>query len=82
MIVQTYFDKAIEKLQDQKLNDEAEMLRSATVDVKIRPREHVRDDAGYSTFAITERYIDVELQKCAKSAREKEIIRRTNKAMG
>lgn len=85
-IVQTCFDKAIEKLQAQKLNDEAEMLRSATVhwlrhtgisdDVKIRPKEHVRDDAGHSSSAITDRYIDVELQERAKSARKKEIMRK------
>ena len=30
-------------------------------DVKQRPREHVRDDAGHSSGAITDKYIDVEL---------------------
>jgi hypothetical protein len=57
------------------------MLRSATVhwlrhtgisdDVKVRPREHVRDDAGHSSGAITDRYIDVELQERAKSSARK-----------
>lgn len=59
------------------------MLRSATVhwlrhtgiseDVKIRPREHVRDDAGHSSSAITDRYIDVELQARAQSAKNKSL---------
>ena len=42
-------------------------------DVKIRPREHVRDDAGHSSSAITDRYIDVELKERAKSADDKSI---------
>lgn len=82
-IVQTCFDAAIDTLTDENLKDEADMLRSATVhwlrhtgisdDVKIRPREHVRDDAGHSSSAITDRYIDIELQERAKSARSKKI---------
>ena len=40
-------------------------------DVKIRPREHVRDDAGHSSGAITDKYIDVELAARAKSAKNK-----------
>ena len=74
------FDKAILNLEQQS-PEEAEILRSATVhwlrhtgiseDVKIRPREHVRDDAGHNSSAITDRYIDVELQERAKSARKK-----------
>ena len=66
------------------LNDEAEVLRSATVhwlrhtgisdDVKIRPREHVRDDAGHSSSSITDKYIDIELQERARSAKKKVII--------
>jgi|GEM_PF-3743224 hypothetical protein len=31
-------------------------------DVKHRPREHVHDDAGHGSGAITDRYIDVNLQ--------------------
>ena len=62
---------------------EAESLRVATVhwlrhtgiseDVKTRPREHVRDDAGHSSSAITDRYIDVELKARAKSAKNKNL---------
>jgi len=83
-IAQICFDKAVENLVRQKKTEEAEMLRSATVhwlrhtgisdDVKIRPREHVRDDAGHSSGAITDRYIDVELQARAKSATKKKSM--------
>lgn len=84
MIVQTCFDAAIQQLQKEKLSEEAEVLRSATVhwlrhtgisdDVKIRPREHVRDDAGHSSSSITDKYIDIELQERAASAKKKVII--------
>lgn len=82
-IVQVCFDQAISKLHEKKLFEEADMLRSATVhwlrhtgisdDVKWRPREHVRDDAGHSSSAITDRYIDIELQERARSAKRKTI---------
>ena len=42
-------------------------------DVKIRPREHVRDDAGHSSSATTDRYIDVELAARYLSAQHKTI---------
>ena len=80
-LIQTCFDAAVEKLRVQDENEEAEMLRSATVhwlrhtgisdDVKHRPREHVRDDAGHSSSAITDRYIDIELKDRANTARGK-----------
>jgi integrase len=83
-IVQLCFDQAIEKLQTNGAKEDAEILRSATVhwlrhtgisdDVKIRPREHVRDDAGHSSSSITDKYIDIELQERAASARKKVII--------
>jgi hypothetical protein len=41
--------------------------------VKSRPREHVRDDAGHGSSAITDRYIDVELRARHASARKKII---------
>lgn len=82
-IVQACFDKAIEKLTNDGFTEEAEMLMSATVhwlrhtgiseDVKIRPREHVRDDAGHSSSAITDRYIDIELRARHASAKKKPI---------
>ena len=47
-------------------------------DVKTRPREHVRDDAGHSSSAITDRYIDVELVERAKSAKKKPMVEDLN----
>ena len=83
-IVQLCFDEAIKKLQITGAKEDAEILRSATVhwlrhtgisdDVKIRPREHVRDDAGHSSSSITDKYIDIELQERAASAKKKVII--------
>ncbi len=82
-IVQRCFDRAMERLKADGFHDEAEALVSATVhwlrhtgiseDVKIRPREHVRDDAGHSSSAITDRYIDIELRARHASARKKVI---------
>jgi hypothetical protein len=61
----------------------AENLKAATVhwlrhtgisdDVKIRPREHVRDDAGHGSGAITDRYIDIELRRRHATAKKKTI---------
>lgn len=80
-LMQTCFDAAVEQLRSQNEYEEAEMLRSATVhwlrhtgisdDVKHRPREHVRDDAGHSSSAITDRYVNVELKERANTARDK-----------
>ena len=42
-------------------------------DVKIRSREHVRDDAGHSSSATTDRYINVELSARYFSAQHKTI---------
>jgi hypothetical protein len=36
---------------------------SISDDVKHRPREHVRDDAGHSSSAITDKYINVEARE-------------------
>lgn len=83
-LVQLCFDKATEQLRLEQQVEEADNLASATVhwlrhtgiseDVKIRPREHVRDDAGHSSSATTDRYIDVELQARYQSARKKTIV--------
>jgi site-specific recombinase XerD len=82
-IVQHCFDRAMERLKQDNFFDEAEMLHSATVhwlrhtgiseDVKTRPREHVRDDAGHGSSAITDRYIDIELRARHASAKKKLI---------
>lgn len=82
-IVQECFDLAIDRLRAQGEPEEADALQAATVhwlrhtgiseDVKLRPREHVRDDAGHGSSAITDRYIDVERQARHASARKKKI---------
>jgi len=82
-IVQYCFDQAIEQLNKDKMAEEAETLIEATVhwlrhtgisdDVKTRPREHVRDDAGHSSSAITDKYIDIEKRARHHSAKKKQI---------
>lgn len=66
-IVQQCFDVAFERMRKDGLEDDAAELKAATVhwlrhtdiseDVKIRPREHGRDDAGHSSMQTTDRYI-------------------------
>ena len=83
-IVQKCFDFAVDNLKKDGYQEEAETLLEATVhwlrhtgiseDVKHRPREHVRDDAGHSTSAITDKYIDIELKERHRSAKKKIII--------
>ena len=83
-IVQSCFDKSIHRLEEDHHLEEAESLNEATVhwlrhtgisdDVKHRPREHVRDDAGHSSSATTDKYIDVELRERHKSAKLKPIL--------
>lgn len=83
-IVQYCFDVAIEQLARDGFSEEAETFKEVTVhwlrhtgisdDVKIRPREHVRDDAGHSSSATTDKYIDIELKERHRSARKKTIF--------
>ncbi len=82
-IVQYCFDKTMEALKKDGFTEEAESLIEATVhwlrhtgisdDVKHRPREHVRDDAGHSSSATTDKYIDIELKERHRSAKNKPI---------
>jgi integrase len=82
-IVQACFDEAEQAMRRDGFNEDADALTAATVhwlrhtgiseDVKHRPREHVRDDAGHGSSAITDRYIDVELTERHASARKKRI---------
>ncbi|PCJ26105.1 MAG: integrase [SAR86 cluster bacterium] len=82
-IVQKCFDQAAEKMRKEGFEEDAQRLGAATVhwlrhtgiseDVKHRPREHVRDDAGHGSSAITDRYIDVERAERHASARRKLI---------
>jgi hypothetical protein len=82
-VVQQCFDQTIIKLQKNGFIEEADSLLEATVhwlrhtgisdDVKTRPKEHVRDDAGHSSSAITDKYIDIELRERHKSAKAKPL---------
>lgn len=82
-IVQGCFDRATDDLLKDGFVEEAEALKEVTVhwlrhtgisdDVKVRPREHVRDDAGHSSSAITDHYIDIELHERHQSAKNKLI---------
>ena len=82
-LVQKVFDESVERLKRDNQAEEATQLAAATVhwlrhtgisdDVKIRPKEHVRDDAGHSSSSITDKYIDVELNERHQSARRKRI---------
>lgn len=82
-IVQYCFNKTVERMQLDGFIEEAQNLQSATVhwlrhtgisdDVKIRPREHVRDDAGHGSSVTTDRYIDVDLRERHASAKKKLI---------
>ncbi len=82
-IIQTCFDQAIDKLKQDEHTEEADSLGEATVhwlrhtgisdDVKHRPREHVRDDAGHGSGAITDRYIDVNLKDRHRTAKNKQL---------
>lgn len=82
-IVQKCFDAAAIRLKEDKHFLEAENLIEATVhwlrhtgisdDVKQRPREHVRDDAGHSSSAITDKYIDIHLKERHESGVNKSL---------
>ncbi len=82
-IVQNCFDRAYERMQQDGLEEDAADLKAATVhwlrhtgiseDVKFRPREHVRDDAGHASMATTDRYIDSDRRERHASAARKRI---------
>jgi len=82
-LIQKCFDEAADKLESDGQFEEATSLRAVTVhslrhtgiseDVKRRPREHIRDDAGHSSSAITNRYVDIELRERARSAKNKSM---------
>lgn len=80
-IVQQCFDHAVERMNTEGLADESHELQAATVhwlrhtgiseDVKQRPVDHVRDDAGHASSLTTDRYIDAERRERHASARHK-----------
>lgn len=88
-LIQCCFDAAAEKLKEQGKVDEANSLNTATVhwlrhtgisddiNKRGRPLGHVRDDAGHTSVATTDRYNDVELKMRHASAVNKKIIEKT-----
>jgi site-specific recombinase XerD len=82
-IVQRCFDAAYQRMKDDGLENDALDLKTATVhwlrhtgiseDVKVRPREHVRDDAGHSSMQTTDRYIESDLRERHESGRQKRV---------
>ncbi|TGG95679.1 site-specific integrase [Natronospirillum operosum] len=80
-MVQNCFDQAVERMRLEGLADESYELQAATVhwlrhtgiseDVKVRPVDHVRDDAGHASSLTTDRYIDAERRERHASARNK-----------
>jgi site-specific recombinase XerD len=82
-IVQLCFDNTYQRMLDDGLEDDAMELKAATVhwlrhtgiseDVKVRPREHVRDDAGHASMATTDRYIDSDLRERHASSKHKPV---------
>ena len=82
-IVQLCFDTAYSRMKKDGLEEDAIELQTATVhwlrhtgiseDVKFRPREHVRDDAGHASMATTDRYIESDLRERHESGRKKRL---------
>lgn len=83
LIVQNCFDTAYQRMIQDGLAEDADDLKVATVhwlrhtgiseDVKFRPREHVRDDAGHASMATTDRYIESDLRERHESGRKKRV---------
>ncbi len=82
-IVQYCFDQAYEAMVQDGFKDDAQRLHEATPhwlrhtgisnDVKFRPREHVRDEAGHASIATTDLYINFQDQERHASGRGKRI---------
>lgn len=82
-VVQQCFDAAYLRMKQDSLEEDAADLKAATVhwlrhtgiseDVKVRPREHVRDDAGHSSMQTTDRYIESDARERHRSGRKKQI---------
>lgn len=84
-LVQHCFDVTIERLRQDGFTAEADSFESATVhwlrhtgisddiNKRGRPVSHVRDDAGHSSSAITDRYNDIDLIERHDSAKNKKL---------
>ncbi len=83
-IVQNCFDLSFQRMRDEGFDNDATELETATVhwlrhtgiseDVKVRPREHVRDDAGHASMQTTDRYIDSDLRERHSSGKSKKMV--------
>jgi len=85
-LVQVCFDKTMQNLRNTGFTTEADSFESATVhwlrhtgisddiNMRGRPVAHVRDDAGHSSSAITDRYNDIDLIERHQSAKHKKLI--------
>jgi site-specific recombinase XerD len=86
-LMQICFDKAVEKLKQSGFFAEADSLENVTVhwlrhtgisddiNKRGRPIAHVRDDAGHSSSAITDRYNDIDLIERHRSAKNKKTTK-------
>ena len=85
-LVQGCFDQTMNVLRNTGFATEADSFGSATVhwlrhtgisddiNMRGRPVAHVRDDAGHSSSAITDRYNDIDLIERHQSAKHKKLI--------
>ena len=84
-MIQVCFNRAVVQLNAKRQHDEAEFLANATVhwlrhtgisddiNKRGRPMAHVRDDAGHSSMATTDRYNNITLKERHASAKGKQI---------
>jgi site-specific recombinase XerD len=82
-VVQTCFDMAFQRMREDGMEEDALDLKESTVhwlrhtgiseDVKTRPREHVRDDAGHASMATTDRYIESDQRERHLSGKRKQV---------
>jgi site-specific recombinase XerD len=89
-LVQDCFDNTMHHLRNKGFSMEADSFESATVhwlrhtgisdDINLRgrPVAHVRDDAGHSSSAITDRYNDIDLIERHQSAKHKKLMLEKN----
>lgn len=84
-LVQLCFDEATKRLRQARKTEDAAALEQATVhwlrhtgisddiNKRHRPVAHVRDDAGHSSSATTDRYNNIEREQRHQSAKDKKV---------
>ncbi|MDF1770242.1 site-specific integrase [Maricaulis sp.] len=83
VLVQEMFDRTFERMRADGLEEDALELKASSAhwlrhtgiseDVRIRPREHVRDDAGHASMATTDRYVDSDMRERHASGKKKPV---------